>query len=139
MIGVALRTALLRDAAVAALVGTRVYPIGNLPQAPATDTTKWPAISYQSVGGAPETQELSGETYQQEERVQVDCWASTYDAAQELARVAKEALRKARGGEFGGQRVKSGTLIPSPDDYESETKLHRASFDWKVIFKEEVA
>lgn len=139
MIGVALRAALLRSPAVVAIISARVYPIGNLPQAKADDATKWPAISYQLVGGASERQELDGETYQQEERLQVDCWAATYDAAQALALVAKEALRKARGGVIGGQKIQGAVLIPSPDDYEPDTKLHRASFDWKVTFKEEAA
>jgi len=137
MIGTGVRAALLADSAVAAIVASRIYPIGNLPQAVPTDTTKWPAISYQRISGHPERIESEGETYEQTQRVQIDCWAATYDAVHTLARLVSLALRKARGGTFGGQEWMLGILTPGGDFYEADTKLHRVSLDWKVTFREE--
>lgn len=88
------RTALLADATVAGLVGTRVYP-RYLPQGGAL-----PAIALHLISGVPD-QASSGPTGPIERRVQVDCWAERYAAAASLAKAVRDRL-DGLNGTFSG-------------------------------------
>lgn len=51
---------------------------------------------------------------------QIDCWSKIKGQAVELAEAFKEALP---------DLLKVGDITDNPDDYETDTELHRASFD----------
>ena len=51
---------------------------------------------------------------------QIDCWSKVKGQAVELAESLKDGLPDA---------LKVGDITDNPDDYEIDTKLHRASFD----------
>ena len=56
---------------------------------------------------------------------QIDCWSPVKGQAVELAEALKDALQDV---------LKVGDITDGPDDYETDTMLHRASFDvvlWK--------
>ncbi|PXV60661.1 Protein of unknown function [Dyella jiangningensis] len=53
-------------------------------------------------------------------RMQVDVWSDSYDQAEALAMQAKDALRA---------QLKVGEITDNPDEFESDTRLYRASFD----------
>lgn len=51
---------------------------------------------------------------------QIDCWSKVKGQAVELADALKDALP---------DLLKVGEITDNPDDYETDTQLHRASFD----------
>ena len=53
-------------------------------------------------------------------RMQFDIWSDSFMQAQALALQAKAALRGA---------LKVGEITDNPDEFESDTRLYRASFD----------
>lgn len=87
------------------------------PFADANPATR-PRITYQSITGR-YNENLSGAGPYRGTR-QIDVWALTYAQAHGLADQAKVALR-------AGLNV--GSITDNPDDYETDTKLHRVSFD----------
>lgn len=81
----AIRDALVEDATVAALVGTRVYPI-RLPELPTL-----PALTYQRISSRPiGSHQGAGEL--EAGRWQVTAWADTYNGVQALALATERAL-----------------------------------------------
>ena len=78
------------DAGVTAIVGAPpscgVYP-GVVPQEKGV-----PAVTYAVVGGAP-AQTFDAEAQADNERVQITCWAMTYDEAVALAKAVRAALK----------------------------------------------
>jgi hypothetical protein len=87
----ALRTHLLDDASIAALVGTRIYPI----RAPQGETTL-PRIVYQRIGN--ETL-ISHEGFggHQTTQIQIKVVASTYAGAKALAKLVEQQAEAFRG------------------------------------------
>jgi len=76
----ALRTALLSDPAVLALVGNRIYP-SKIPQA---NTWSGPAITYQRISKVSDV-DLEGNVGPEQIRVQLDCWDVTWTGMRSLA------------------------------------------------------
>lgn len=124
----ALRTRLLEDPAVCVLVGSdrkaRVYPI-VLPQ----DST-FPALTYQLIS-APRELTHDGPSGVAWNRIQIDCWASTYLEAKQLATTVRRWLNGWRG-RVGDEDVQLMQNLNSRDLYEPETRLYRVSQDWGV-------
>jgi len=109
---------LAASSSVTTLIGTapvRAFPANSMPQ-----TQVLPAVTWQVISGQPESYlaERAGLDYF---RVQIDCWASTYTDANQLAAAVREAL------EDGANNVLDAF---NPDDYETETKRFRVSFDF---------
>jgi len=71
-------------------VGNRVYP-GTRPQASAL-----PAIVLNTISSTPSYSD-DGEDGIREDRVQIDCWGSTYASAKSVARAVTTALSAYRG------------------------------------------
>ncbi|MGE7136220.1 DUF3168 domain-containing protein [Luteibacter sp. NPDC031894] len=82
--------------------------------------TTLPRITYQRVSGSDEPTYDGDGLGATRVRVQVDVWALDYPTARRLADQARAAL-------YAGLTV--GQITDNPSDYESDTKLHRASFD----------
>lgn len=113
--------ALANDTAVAALVGTRIYP-RILPQHPT-----YPAISYQRISGTPQ----QGSTTLRTPRYQIDCWATTDVGAEALA-VAVTALFEEYTNVTGSPAIKMAEVVNNLDDYDDTTKSYRNIVD--VVF-----
>lgn len=122
-----LRAHLLADESVAAIVGPRVYAL-QLPQRPT-----YPAITFRRVGvqrfptldGGPE---LAGV------RVQVDCMATGYEAAKNLAAAVRGALHGHRG-DLGGVVVQSVELDGGEtdlDEVEGDRAMRWVSLDFSI-------
>lgn len=88
-IGAALRAHLAGDGSIAALVGSRIYPI-RLPQ-PKKDQVNLPAIVYQRISGF-RFKHLRGGEALARPRYQVDCWAQTHDQATTLGNLVRQRL-----------------------------------------------
>lgn len=123
-VGVDLRTILLADPDVAALIGTRVYP-GVLPQNPTM-----PAVTYTVVSG------VSGVTTDGPDRlanprVQVDCWGGDYI---EMYNTFKAVRNRLLG--YSGLNIQGIFLVGRRDLYDNEAQLYRRSGDFQVWHEE---
>ncbi|MGE4297037.1 MAG: DUF3168 domain-containing protein [Desulfovibrionaceae bacterium] len=109
---------LLHDATVAALAGTRVHP------APLPRGCALPAISYARISGG-QVYSLAGYSGLENPRIQVDCWAETYDAAKALATAVRAAMDRA---------TTFNALVIGDRDQFSDTgqKPHSVTLDFSV-------
>lgn len=140
-----LRLLILGDATVATLLGDRAYPV-VLPQAPTL-----PAVTYQRIGGGIRVGSHAGDSGLTQARIQLDCWASSYLAAKELAAAVRRALQRyaralAKGaavpvsaGAGDALRIRKVDVTLDRDDYEDEEtiKQFRAGMDVLVWFEED--
>jgi hypothetical protein len=81
----AIVSVLTNDATVAALVGTRIYPL-IMPQAASR-----PAITYQQIGGY-RWQTVASAAGVVDSRFQLNCWGDDYADADSLADAVRQAL-----------------------------------------------
>lgn len=88
-LGSALRAHLLADAAISAVVAARIYPL-RLPQ-PKKDAVNLPAIVLQRISTV-RYAHLRGAEALARPRLQVDCWATTHDAATSLGTLVRQRL-----------------------------------------------
>lgn len=87
---IAVRAHLINDPDVKALVDTRIYP-DALPQG-----VTYPAIRYQRID-TPRTYTKGGYTGLSRPRLQIDCYATTYVAARNLATAVRAAMERYPG------------------------------------------
>lgn len=114
-IGAATRTKLIGTSAVAAILGTRVYP-DQLPQA-----ATLPAAVYFVVSGNEEV-DLAGTTGVTHARVQIDCYAVTRLAANALATAVRNALAATHERGTWGTVVTLGTTPAGSERYDTQTR-----------------
>jgi hypothetical protein len=84
-IGTAIFTALGGYAPLTALVGTRIYPVI------AASQVAYPYVVYSNVYATPQNS-LGGWSGGDNQRLQVDCWAKSYAAANDVADHVREAF-----------------------------------------------
>ena len=113
MIEATILTTLLADTAVDAIVDDRIYAF-QLPE----NAVTYPAITFQRISGIPDVA-LSGHTGLDQVRVQIDCWARTYQAAKDLGVLVRTSF------------ADIGIVKSDFDFYESDTKLYRVSQDFQ--------
>lgn len=128
----ALRAFLLADAGIAAVVGTRVYPI-KIPQG-----VNAASIVYTRVSGRGDYH-MAGPSGLAMPRFQIDAWAPTGDAATALAALIKARIDGFRGVMGSGPAavtVQGVFLLDEREDYDDTVKLHRMSRDYAIDFEE---
>ncbi len=133
-----LRTYLLGDATVAALVGTRVYPV-RLPQG-----GTFPAITYQRVSQVPVGRPTSGPPSVVAARVQFDVWSLNrdgvdgYAAARALADAVRQRLDGKTGALGSGLTVVQDVRLDAERDtgYDETGELYRISLDFTAWYPE---
>ncbi len=81
-----LHAKLTATTAVTDIVGQKVFPIK------AMQSTALPYITYQTISDN-SINHATGATETNNTRIQVDCWAATYDEARTLGKAVKEALK----------------------------------------------
>lgn len=124
-----LRTKLLSDATVAAILATRLYPV-ILPQ-----NTIFPAATYQIID-TPRDNTLDGPSGLARPKIQFTLWATKADNVKALARAIRLALNGFKGTLPDGSDVKSVLLEDERETYESDVNLHRIDLDFVVWFDE---
>lgn len=110
------------DSAVTAVIGTdpvRVYPL-TLPQ-----DSLMPSAVQTIVSDVP-TVSLDGYSNLRNTRVQLDVYAKTYDAGQDLADLVEDTLSFDNGPTISSRRV------GRRDSYEDEPELHRVSLEFSL-------
>ncbi len=105
------------DAAVSALVSTRIYPL-KMPQNPVM-----PAITYRRVSGA-RISSIDGITQTDNPRYQVDVWGSSYDSVRSVVEPVIQAM--------DGSATFKAVMITDLDFYEDDTTLYRAAVDFSI-------
>lgn len=118
-----LRAYLIAQPAIAALIGTRFYPV-RLPQDPTL-----PAITYQTIAGGEGTTH-EGASGLARTRVQFDCWASTKGQVLALAKALRDALATVNPGWMGAERIND------MDVPESEPVLWRRMVEYRFWYEE---
>lgn len=116
-----LRTYILADTVIAALVGTRMYP-QVLPQNPT-----YPAITYTLIGGAGSVVTHDGPAGLENVSLQIDCWAQTQLTAAALAERVRTRINGYTGGAFQGI-----FLARKRDGYDNDAMAYRRSADFSI-------
>lgn len=117
---------LRNDAGVAALAGTRVFPV-LLPESPTL-----PALTYQVVGGSSDqTFETSG---YQRLRVQLDCWGESYADAVTLRAAVSKAVDGYQGPLSDGTFLLDAQTLQTADFFEQEARQYRAMLEVYLYF-----
>jgi hypothetical protein len=119
-----LRTFLLADATVAALVGTRMSP-QPLPQGSALPALTYTLVNYEQPVSHNGTSGLEHHT------IQIDCWGADTGAAVALFTAVRKRLR-GYTGLVGTVRAQGIFLAQARDLYDDETKAHRRIADFSV-------
>ncbi len=128
----ALREFLLADAGIAAIVGTRVYPI-KIPQG-----IKLASIVYSRISGAGDYHH-GGPSGLAMPRYQIDAWAPTGDAATILANLIKDRIDGYRGvmGSGGAAVTVQGVfMLDEREDYDDTVQMSRMSRDYAIDHEE---
>lgn len=115
------RTFLLANAPLAALIGTRIYPL-QLPQTPTL-----PAITQQVISDVYELAQYGTSGYPTA-RVQYDCWGATYLSARAVAAALRVAIDGYYGA-MGGTNVWAARVGNMIDLLDAETKRFRTMVD----------
>jgi len=129
MIEAALVALLEQDAAVAAIVGDRIYP-SIIPQRVAS-----PALAYWRVSTVRQ-QLFDHPAADAAVRYQIDAQADSYPVARELAGALRRALNGYRGT-LDGEHIHHLVLAGEQDIYDTETGAHRVALDIIVTHDEE--
>ena len=116
---------------VAALVGTRVYPMGHLPQNPTM-----PALSYSLIGAARVVTTDGADTLFNPS-FQVDCWHTSGLGAVQLFDLVRQRLN-GFSGDLGGVYAQGIFLVRARDLYDNDTGLYRRSADYSIWNREPV-
>ena len=124
-----LRTYLLAQPAIAALIGTRCYP-ARLPQGAAR-----PALTYQRIARTTSITH-DGAADLGRARIQIDCWTDSYEAMVGLAKAIRAALSGYRGP-MGSNGATAARIVNELDLPEPEPALWRRMIDVAVWHRED--
>jgi hypothetical protein len=135
-IGNAISKKLLAEPSVTAITSTRVWP-DTLPK-----NAVIPAVVYSVISNIPE-HHLTGAAAIAQARVQLDCYASTRDAANELGETVRLAIDGQRGT-WGSQYIRTCHLDNDLADYDypidgSDAKRYLRTQDYLVNYKLDLA
>lgn len=121
------------DAAVAALVGARIFPT-HVPL-----NTPFPAISYEVVSRVERTTVGSIEsTVHVRYRIQVDCVARDYDTLRALVAAVRAALANKRGDIAGASVVTIRPESQALDVYNEDADFYSRACDFLATLSEPV-
>lgn len=126
MIELAIRDLLLADSTITQTVGTRVHAV-ILPK----DGT-YPAITFQLISDTESPTMTS--TGQQQTRLQIDCWATSYVQAKQLQEAARTLLGGCTGTLTDGTFIQCCQLENRIDFYEDSANVYRAMSDYILTY-----
>lgn len=122
----AVRYLLINDAAVAALIGSRVYPIA-LPQG-----STLPAAVFHMIDATEDDFGVLSDP-----RIQISCFAATYDGAKALRQAVKNCLKRYRGTAKG---ILIEHIAVEPGTNESRTPegdMCMTTIDFRIVYRGE--
>ena len=125
-----LRTLLLNNAQITAMVQTRIYPV-LLPQGTTLDSIVFTRITELDLP------HMTGPTGLVTARFQFDAWSKDVDSAMTLADLVKEVLTNFRGivnYDSTFVNIQGAFLLNGRDDYDSTSQMYRMSRDYYVYY-----
>lgn len=108
---------------VTAHTSNRIYPV-VLPQG---TVAAFPAVTYQRVSGD-RVYSLSGYSTLENARMQIDCWATSFETVKDLADKTRQVVDSAT--------VFASNLISDQDLYEDGVEVYRVSMDFSLWNRE---
>lgn len=130
MIGENLAEYLYSVSALTALVSRRIYPLA-MPQEPTL-----PAVTYTRVSTTRPATIGGGKPGLSMTRFQIDCYGSTYAAADAVAEAVRGALQGYQGTLSGSVVAQNISVVDTTDIYEDETLESRISLDVEIWHNE---
>lgn len=118
--------ALRSHAGLAALVGTRIYPVRFSQEA------AFPLVTYQRIS-TPRNQAMDGSVAGAHARFQVTCWAESALTAQQVAAEARAAVLAMTGGTVPLYEV---VLVDQGEDFHPEAQLYQQRVDVVLVHGE---
>ena len=122
-----LYTRLSTFAGLAALVGTRIYPL-ILPEGVA-----YPAVTYQRVATPPRESCMGVDVGLVRPRIQITVWGDTFAAVKAAAEQVRQALQR-----WSTTGVQDTFLIGENDLYDEEAAKYGAALDAEIVYEEVV-
>jgi len=124
-LGEAVRTLLVADSAVLALVGQRITPL-VLPQ-----TEVLPAVTYQEISTAPYNQ-LGGRSKASQVRLQVNVFAKSYQEAFNISKAILDVL-ESYSGVSAALQINYISYAGKRDLYEEDSRLYHIASDYSIL------
>lgn len=132
----ALRSYLLADSGIAAVVAARIYPL-KMPQGEMRASIVFTRVT--GLSGVTS----SGPDRVSRPRIQIDCWATDPDAASSLADLVKERIEGFTGtvqwdenSPGNAVRIQGVFMDMEREDHDDVAKLYRMSRDYLIWFEE---
>lgn len=122
-----LQQLLVADEGIAALLGTRIYPL-LLPDQPTFPSATYQRVSTVTIHG------LSDNFSFTKCRLQIDTWDLTFPGARAVATAIAEVLEGYADTLSNGVAVRDVVLDSQIDLYDSAARLFRVSLDFIVLF-----
>lgn len=116
-------------AIVGALPNCRIFPV-KMP-----DKTAMPAITYFRVSG-PRVESFQGSSTLAHPLFQIDCWAKTFQAADNLASKVRNSLQ-GYAGTTASVRIQGILLENDLDLYEEDTETYHRVMDFRIWYDEQ--
>jgi len=104
---------------ITAHTSNRIHPV-VLPQG---TVAAFPAVTYQRVSGD-RVYSLSGYSTLENARLQIDCWATSFETVKDLGDKMRQVVDSATAF--------ASNLISDQDLYENEVKVYRVSMDFSI-------
>jgi hypothetical protein len=120
-----LYTKLSTTAGIAALVGTRIYPM-IMPQG-----STYPAVTFQRIATEPRESCMVADCGIVRARIQITAWADTFTAAKAVADQVRQALQR-----WTGTGIQGSFIIGEYDLYDEEALKYGAAIDAEVVYTE---
>lgn len=125
------------DAAITAIVGTRIFPFS--PPQKDSSLSDFPRVTYFRVSGE-RGHSLDGPWGLTTVRLQVDSWALRYEMARALADAVRLSLDGYRGSiadvNVQGVFIDSEQDLTEPPQHAEEELVYRVTQDYRVMFEE---
>jgi hypothetical protein len=112
----------LSTAGITALVNDRITPV------PRPEGSDKPAVTYQVIADAPQTDLDGGDSGLNNYRIQIDVWARSHDSAKQIAELIRVRMKTAAA-------TFKSVPLSMLEDYEDDTKLHRVSRDFSIWYQ----
>jgi len=108
---------------ITAHTSNRIYPV-LLPQG---TVAAFPAVTYQRIS-ADRVYSLSGYSTLENAKMQIDCWATSFETVKDLGNKMRQVV--------DGATAFASNLISDQDLYEDEVQVYRVSMDFSLWNRE---
>lgn len=113
-----------------ALISTRLYPVILPPE-----QSVYPALAYTVVSGPPPEWSLPG-TQKNQLRIQLDAYAESYAAADEVLAAVFDQLNGFAGPLAGGARIIFSQALNPADHFEDNARIYRSIQEYEIEYVE---